>query len=157
MKIKIDAKMTEEWLQALRGAGSREIGGVLFGEHVAEAEFRIVEATHQFHGGNTVSFRRSAAVARRKLKKLSGDYDNNYQRFNYLGEWHSHPNAPVIPSGVDELSMREILEDPDTEANFLVLIIVRLDDENKLEISATSYLASGHILECEISFENYGD
>ena len=49
--------------------------------------------------------------------------------------------------------MREILDHPDTIANFLVLLIVRLAHTESLELSAHAFLASGHILECEIEIQ----
>lgn len=150
MKLRIAQKTIEGWAAALGRARHREIGGILFGEHVGEADFRIVEATTQARGGNDVAFRRKAGKARRDLKALARRHGNDPERFNYLGEWHSHPNAPAAPSRVDELTMKELLADPDTNVNFLVLLINRLTDRGALEMSAVAYLASGQKIPCEI-------
>jgi hypothetical protein len=54
----------------------------------------------------------------------------DYQRFNYLGEWPSHPNFPVQPSAEDVASMQglsrrgtqhRLLRDADREATLLCL------------------------------------
>ena len=84
---------------------------------------------------------------------MSAKHGHNYERFNYLGEWHSHPNAPAVPSPRDSLTIREILDHPETDANFLVLLIVRLTRTEVLEMSAHAFLASGQILECEIEIQ----
>ena len=84
---------------------------------------------------------------------MSARRQNNYERFNYLGEWHSHPNALVYPSARDSLTMWEILDHPDTIANFLVLLIVGLTHTESLEMSAHAFLASGQILDCEIEIQ----
>lgn len=154
MKLRIAYKTIDYWVTALMRARLREIGGILFGEHVGDADFRIVEATIQDQGGNDITFRREASKARRDLKTLSRRHGNNPERFNYLGEWHSHPSAPAAPSPTDEITMRELLDDPETTVNFLVLLINRLIDRDTLEISAVAFLASGHKIPCEIILES---
>lgn len=153
MKLLIATSEIEALRNALRLAGGNEIGGVLFGEHTGDAQFRVVEMTYQRRQGDKTAFRRRGRTARRELKRMSARRQNDYERFNYLGEWHSHPNAPVYPSARDSLTIREILDHPDTVANFLVLLIVRLTDTEILETSAHAFLASGHILECEIEIQ----
>ena len=134
-------------------ACNREIGGILFGEHVADADFRIVEATLQEQGGDDRNFYRKGGKARRDLKRLSHRYDQNPKRFNYLGEWHSHPNTLVLPSLDDELTMRELLADPGAAVNFLVLLINRLNTHGELEVYACTYHVSGQKIPCKIVVE----
>ena len=154
MKLQIAKPAIEAWRNALRRAGPNEVGGILFGEHIGEAEFRVVEVTYQRRQGDESAFRRKGRLARRELKRMSTEHEHNYERFNYLGEWHSHPNASVFPSVRDTLTIREILDHPDTAANFLVLLIVRLTQTGALEMSAHTFLASGQILECEIEIQD---
>lgn len=145
------------WVAALEKAGSREIGGVLFGEHVGESDFRIVEATEQRRRGRAVSFRRKGSDARRALNQYSKAHGHDHSRFNYLGEWHSHPGAPVAPSSVDIVTMENLVTHPKTVANFLVLVIVRLSGQRRFEISANAFLKSGHVLACDIEIETTED
>lgn len=153
MKLRIDQKTIEQWKSALSKAKEKEVGGVLFGEHVGERDFRLIEFTQQRRRGDVVSFRRKGCEAKRSLKKISAAYGNEHTRFNYLGEWHSHPNAPAVPSQRDCLTMQSLLADPKTDANFLVLIILRINGSRDIEMSANAFLSSGHILECEIEIE----
>ena len=153
MKLRIPHKIADRWTTALIRARNREIGGILFGEHVGEMDFRVVEATMQEHGGSDGTFRREAGKARRAIKKLSRRYGQNPERFNYLGEWHSHPNTLVLPSLDDELTMRGLLADSEVAASFLVLLITRLGECDALEIYACTYHASGQKIPCTIVVE----
>ncbi len=128
---------------------------MLFGEQLAEGDFRIVKATQQaLGGGNTTRFNRRGFHARTEIKRLHNRYGGHATRFNYLGEWHSHPNVPAFPSVQDELTMRELLADQSGAVNFLVLAIVRLGVTRALEIGAFAYLTSGHKVLCKVEPEN---
>lgn len=154
MKLRISKPTIETWRQDLERAGRREIGGVLFGEQLAEGDFRIVEATRQrFGGGSATRFYRRGFQARSVLKALHKRYGGDPSRFNYLGEWHSHPNAPAYPSARDELTMCQLLADQAGAVNFLVLAVVRLEGSEALEIGAITYLTSGHKVRCEIEIQ----
>jgi hypothetical protein len=65
--------------------------------------------------------------------------DNDYLKFNYIGEWHSHPAFEPLPSGPDFATMYDLVEDSDVGINFAVLIIARLRLWGRLEISATLF------------------
>ncbi|NOX93597.1 MAG: hypothetical protein GXP04_00445 [Alphaproteobacteria bacterium] len=147
--------MIERWASDLKKAGHKEIGGVLFGEQISEGDFRIVEATRQrFFGGTAMTFNRRGGAARKEILALHKKFGGNPERFNYFGEWHSHPNAPALPSLQDETTMYNLLADQGEAVNFLVLIIVKLDQDARFHIGATTYLASGHKLNCEIEIED---
>lgn len=155
MKLRIPKKMIERLAVDLERAGSREIGGVLFGEQLAEGDFRIIEATRQrFFGGTATTFNRRGRGARKEILALHEKASSDPERFNYLGEWHSHPNAPAQPSVQDEFTMHELLTDQGGAVNFLVLMIMKLDDRQRLHLGAVTYLASGHKLQCEIEIED---
>lgn len=153
MKLLLQKKTIETWKDALAGAGVREIGGVLFGEHLGGDDFRLIEATVQKRKGQTARFNRDGGKARRALTALSETYQNPRQ-FNYLGEWHSHPNAPAFPSRIDEATMFHLLGEDQIGLNFLVLLINRLRHDGRLELSAQTYLKSGHKRPCELIIED---
>ena len=156
MKLRIPSELIERWRADLSRAGAREIGGVLFGEQLAEGDFRIVKARRQrFRGGGTpASFHRYGSGARKQILALHKKFGSDPKRFNYLGEWHSHPNAPVWPSLRDEVTMYELLTDQGKSVNFLVLMILKLDDQERVQIGAMTFLLSGHTIRCEIEIEN---
>jgi proteasome lid subunit RPN8/RPN11 len=127
---------------ALAAAGSREVGGVLMGEHVAEGAFVVREVTVQQEGGTFASFVRLVQSFLTPLERFFRRTGHDYRRFNYLGEWHSHPSFECMPSERDARTMRELVRDRDVGANFAVLVIVRLDAP-ALVGSVTAYTKDG--------------
>jgi len=155
MKIKIDRRTIDDWAQDLAHAGSREIGGVLFGEQLAEGHFRIAEVTRQSADlGTSSSFCRMGAEARQDILSFHRQYGGTPERFNYLGEWHSHPHAPPLPSVRDDATMVQLVEDQAGAVNFLILVIVRISQAGNFEIGACAYLASGQRLPCEVELDS---
>ena len=48
--------------------------------------------------------------------------ENNY--FDYLGEWHTHPNGPMRASFMDHISMKEMVNNPSFgELSWIILLI----------------------------------
>ncbi len=129
-------------VQALGDAGTNECGGVLMGEHVGHNHFAVRKLTVQ-GGGRFASFVRGTRQAIRALGSFFKQSGHDYARFNYLGEWHSHPSFSVQPSGTDHRSMLEIVTNPTVGANFVVLLIFRLADKGQLVGSAHTYLSDG--------------
>lgn len=122
---------------ACRRAGSRETGGMIFGEHLSEDVFRVVEAT--VAGTGTVSsFVRGLLSGLGHLDRFFLRTRRDYQRFNYLGEWHSHPLFALRPSATDDQTMFDIVNDPKTGAHFAVSLIVKLID-GELAANAFTY------------------
>lgn len=154
MKLRISEDLATAWKKDLLKAGNREIGGVLYGEQIAEGDFQLIHATRQrFGGGTKERFYRHGRPARKAIEELHDAHGGDAERFNYLGEWHSHPNAPAMPSLRDEVTMFQLLADQAGAVNFLVLLIVRLNSSGTLEIGAAAYLTSSHRLACTIIIE----
>ena len=140
-------------LASLQSAGRREIGGVLMGEHIGAEEFRIADLTVQRRSGALAYFVRLVTEAAAKLRAFFDRTQHDYTRYNYLGEWHSHPGFALSPSGKDMDTMLDIVTDPDVGANFAVLMIVRLSTEGALEARATAFLPDQKSLLCEVHME----
>jgi integrative and conjugative element protein (TIGR02256 family) len=136
---------------ALLRAGTRECGGVLMGEHIGVNHFAVRALTVQ-GGGTFARFVREASSAIRMLRMYFAHANHDYTRFNYLGEWHSHPSFSTQPSTRDHESMRALASDPSVGANFLVLLIIRIDDRC-LDGSAHVYLPDGAVHEATLAFE----
>lgn len=140
MKIILPEAIEKKLISSLRKAGNLEIGGILMGEHISESTFLVKEITIQKHHGTSVSFVRSIANILVPLKHFFKKTDYNYTKYNYLGEWHSHPQFLIEPSSTDSQTMRDIVEDSEVGANFVILMIVRLDERKELEGTVTVYL-----------------
>jgi hypothetical protein len=140
LQILLPDKIEQQLIATLKEARDREVGGILMGEHIADAVYRIRDLTIQCHGGTLASFVRLVREILYPLKRFFHETGCNFTQFNYLGEWHSHPSFPLEPSGLDCETMWEIVEDPTVGANFAVLLIVRLGAGDQLEESVTVYL-----------------
>lgn len=140
MEILLPASISEKLIKALERAGQIEIGGILMGEYLEPGRYKIADVTIQSNSGSFSTFIRNIKLALQSLKSFFSKTDNNYRRFNYLGEWHSHPSFRPVPSETDMYSMFEIIEDPSVGATFAVLMIIRLDGSKDLEGTATIFL-----------------
>ncbi|MFC3396352.1 Mov34/MPN/PAD-1 family protein [Brenneria rubrifaciens] len=126
----------------LRKAGRREVGGILMGEHVGPNIFAVREMTVHRRGGLS-SFVRRIGDAIGNLRSFFRESGYDYERFNYIGEWHSHPSFSPYPSRTDDLSMLQIVQDEAVGANFVVLLIAKLGVEGELVSTAHTYLPEG--------------
>lgn len=116
--------------EGLRRAGAKEIGGQIFGEQLAPSDFVATELTFQRRPGTFARFVVDLAQAARDAVRFFERTRHRYARFNYIGEWHSHPSFSVRPSDTDVAAMRRLVRDPSFVGRFAVLMIVRLDGEH---------------------------
>jgi len=134
----------------LRKAGRREVGGIMMGEHVGPNLFVVREMTVHRRGA-FASFVRRIEDAIGRLRSFFNQTGHDYTRFNYLGEWHSHPSFSPYPSRTDDLSMLQIVQDETVGANFAVLLIVKLGTEGELISTAHTYLPDGIRMQSKVS------
>lgn len=142
MKLIIPSAIVDHLRQALHRAGSCETGGILVGEYLHDETFRLVALSVQpSGGGGTHHFVRDPSHHSEFLADFFQRTGQDYTRFNYLGEWHSHPCAAALPSDTDCETMDGIVRDPAVGANFAVLIITRLGQRGTMQLSATAFRA----------------
>ncbi|MEO8339032.1 MAG: Mov34/MPN/PAD-1 family protein [Nitrospirota bacterium] len=155
MQLLVARPVIERLERELRRAGRREIGGLLMGEHVRDELFRLVELSVQRSGGTNACFIRLPADHKVQLDKFFAETGNDFTRFNYMGEWHSHPSFEPLPSDTDIRTMQSIVEDPDAGVNFLVLMVCRMASGRGrvLELTATAFRAGAPPLVVPISVE----
>lgn len=137
--ISLPSDQRSRFRNYLRRAGKREIGGILMGEQVTPDHFRIVEFSVDETSGTAAHFVRSPehhAVALEDFFKRTG---SDYRRFNYLGEWHSHPSFPIWPSAEDIMSMQSLV-DGERDIEFSALLIVRLRYYVRFEAAAYMFV-----------------
>ncbi|AWT37320.1 hypothetical protein DM785_16520 (plasmid) [Deinococcus actinosclerus] len=154
VRILLPAEVAARFTAALERAGQREVGGILMGEHTDEDEFRVVDITLQTRGGTFASFWRLVEDFTVPLRRFFERTHRDYRRFNYLGEWHSHHSFALVPSGQDRQTMRQIVEDPASNVNFAVLILVRISASGQLEAGATLHIPHASSSTAEIVFES---
>lgn len=138
----LPSEQHERLLVALRNAGRREVGGILMGEHVGPNLFVVREMTVHRRGA-FASFIRRIEDAIGRLRAFFRETGHDYARFNYIGEWHSHPSFAPYPSRTDDLSMLQIVQDESVGANFVVLLIAKIGSEGELISTVHTYLPDG--------------
>ena len=141
---------------ALRGSGRKEVGGLLMGEHVSEDTFRVADVTVQTHGGTPFGFVRCPEAHAAQLASFFEKTERKYTQFNYLGEWHSHPNVPASPSASDIAEMVRLVEDSEVDVSFAVLLIVRLAWLRRLVGTATEFTRSRNPRAANLVWERVG-
>lgn len=138
MKIALPRKIAAKFKKVLRRAGRREIGGILMGEQLEPGIFRIIDFSVDEKSGSVVHFVRSVEDHQASLEKFFSKTDHDFSRFNYLGEWHSHPSFSVQPSNTDIVSMYSLVNN-EQNINFAVLLILKLRFSFLLESSVTIF------------------
>lgn len=115
-------RLARELVQARK----REIGGVLVGEQLAPNSFRLVDFSVQRSGGTETCFVCDPSKHRQFLDEFFSRTGANYSRFNYLGEWHSHPLFSVAPSSRDMAQMQALVDEEPQRRPFALLLVTRL-------------------------------
>lgn len=126
MQIELAPDIETRLRKALRSAGRREIGGMLFAEQLAPSRFRVMDFSVDLYSGSHTNFRRDPRAHEQALNAFFERTGKDFSRFNYLGEWHSHPSFSVRPSVEDVATMTEIVSGERNAISFAVLLIVRL-------------------------------
>lgn len=157
MQILLPPEPVQRLSAALVRAGRREIGGILMGEHIGEGVFCVKDLTIQPYGGSFATFVRAVQDILAPLTQFFRTTNHDYTRFNYLGEWHSHPSFVPEPSSQDRATMRGIVDDPEVCPNFVVLMIVKLNDADQLEGSVTIFQPGGVEYAAELVVESMND
>lgn len=154
VQILLPESQARQLIDALKRHRDREIGGILMGEHIAEDQFRICDLTVQARGGTSITFVRAIEWISIPLRRFFRRTRHNYTRFNYLGEWHSHPGLPLTPSTRDCETMWDIVNDPSVGANFVVLFVVHLDELANLAGRVEAFLPQRERLIGELIMES---
>jgi [CysO sulfur-carrier protein]-S-L-cysteine hydrolase len=139
MRVELAAEVEACFRSALRKSGRREIGGMLFAEQLAPGHFRITDFSIDPNAGSHTAFRRDPQLHGDALEEFFRRTDRDFTRFNYLGEWHSHPSFAVQPSTEDLVTMADIVEGRRSVITFAVLLIVRLRWRLWLDYSLTVF------------------
>jgi len=152
LKLILPSSISRQIEGALIKADRREVGGLLMAEHVSTNEFVVREVTiHQ--QGTFASFVRHIHGVWSKLTRFFDQTKHDYARFNYIGEWHSHPSFDPFPSSQDHRTMEEIVTDRSVGANFVVLLVVKLGAEQDLFGSVHTYFPNSTAVRSDLRIE----
>jgi len=152
MRLRLPSDQAEALREALRRAGTQEIGGQIFGEQLAPSDFRATKLTFQKRPGTFARFIVDLLEAAGDALSFFDNTGHRYTRFNYIGEWHSHPSFAVYPSGTDCETMRQLVCDEDFRGTFAILVITRLDHD-ALSVGAWFFDPTGIDLPISLEME----
>lgn len=122
-------------------------------EHLSKDTFRLADFSVQQAGGTAACFVRAPTEHTAFFDAFFARTGHQYTRFNYLGEWHSHPSFPAVPSTTDVIAMQEIVEDSGPGVNFALLLVVNLNRRHRVCLSATAFQADMAPVEIELVIE----
>ena len=142
IEVLLSPRCVRKLKRELRAAGRNEIGGVLAAEQVADGKFLVRDLSVQRNGTPT-SFDRDPVRHRKFMRRFHLITGNRPERFNYLGEWHSHPSFPALPSLPDLRQLHAEIHDPEQASTFLVLLIVKLGLDGRI-IGSTHAFRRNH-------------
>lgn len=142
MQLLLPSDVLRKLRAHLSRAGRREIGGMIMGEEVGDQTFQIVDFSVDATSGTNSSFVRDAKQHDQALSAFFRKTGADYGRFNYLGEWHSHPSFSVHPSLQDIHAMQDLV-DGSGGVDFAVLMITRLRWYCRFDCSAHLFVR-GH-------------
>lgn len=141
--IILSCRCARKLKKELRLASANEIGGVMAGEHLADGQFLVKDFSVQ-RNGTAASFVRDPVQHRKFMRRFHLLSSHNTERFNYLGEWHSHPSFLALPSLPDLRTMQAEIEDREQTASFLVLLVIKLGRDGGL-IGSTHAFRRRHL------------
>lgn len=152
MKVELTKEVRERMMSSLVTAKRREIGGILMAEQVEPGKFRIIDFSVDDVTGDNNHFIRSPDHHRIALDAFFARTGNEYARYNYLGEWHSHPNHVPLPSTTDIISMQDLLREEE-EISFAVLLVIKRSWLRQFLCSATLFTKNEKPSEIQITVE----
>lgn len=139
MKIELTPNVEVDLWKTLRVAGKYEVGGMLFAEQIDVSHFSIIDFSVDLHSGTETSFKRNPQVHQASLNSFFNRTNRDFKRFNYLGEWHSHPSFAIWPSAKDLSTMMEMVSNDCNSIPFVLLLIARLKRSFLLNYSFTLF------------------
>jgi [CysO sulfur-carrier protein]-S-L-cysteine hydrolase len=101
-----------------------EFGGVLVGYYSEDQKICIISETilPRSYTSKKYSFERGHEGLVEKLKTF---YDERPSLI-YVGEWHTHPDNPPIPSSTDLIALNEIIKYPEVYITNPILLIISI-------------------------------
>ena len=111
-------------------AGSRrlETGGILLGHDFGD----LLQVTVAGEPGPKSQRSRDRFLRDRdhaaRLAAVAWEAD----RAQWIGEWHTHPTTPPVPSPIDLASYARHLQDPDLSFDRFLSVIIGLDDQRQV-------------------------
>ncbi|MFC5755624.1 Mov34/MPN/PAD-1 family protein [Rhizobium sp. GCM10022189] len=136
MQLELSRSLRDRMKSALARAADREIGGILMARQIRPGAFEVVDFSVDETSGERAHFVRDHAYHNEFLDAFFEKTGRDYETYNYIGEWHSHPRLPIMPSITDLESMEDLVNG-EREIPFAVLLVVRSDFPSEFTAMST--------------------
>ncbi|MFQ6185817.1 Mov34/MPN/PAD-1 family protein [Sinorhizobium meliloti] len=137
----------------LERAENREIGGILMARQIVPGCFEIIDFSVDELTGERAHFVRDHVFHNAFLDQFFEKTGHDYENYNYIGEWHSHPRLPILPSLTDLESMQDLVNG-ERDIPFAVLLVVRSDTPSEFLAIATFHQRGTPPVPVQIRSEN---
>lgn len=129
------------------GSGDLETGGILLGHDFGDIlQVNVAGGPGPNAQRSRDRFLRDRAHAA-QLAALAWEAD----RAQWIGDWHTHPTTPPVPSPIDLASYARHLQDPDLNFVHFVSLIIGLSDPRHALIAGWSIAIGGTATPVSIS------
>ena len=124
LKIEMSDTLIDQLLKLGRKHYPMEFGGLLIGRYVDTNKMVIIEDTvlPKKYKSSKYSFERGVAGLRKVLKV----FFTKSPSLIYVGEWHTHPDNPAIPSITDINALKQIANHNEVFIDNPILLIIRI-------------------------------
>lgn len=154
MQVSIPLHIQQKMKRLMFFARKREIGGILLGEEIGVEKFRIVDFSVDTKSGTPARFNRVSDHHDRVLEDFFRRTGREYRRYNYLGEWHTHPTFDVKASSQDIAAMHDLVENSEG-ISFSMLLIARLKWLYQLQLEGSLFAEGGAHTQIELITKNH--
>lgn len=128
-------------------ASPLETGGILLGHDFGD----VLQVTVAGDPGPNAQRRRDRFLRDRDHAEHLAADAWEADRAQWIGEWHTHPTTPPVPSPIDLASYARHLQDPDLSFDRFLSVIVGLDDRGE-ELVAGWIVTRGAVTLVPVSF-----
>ena len=122
--ITIDGSLIEKLCKHGMNHYPKEFGGLLIGQYINDNREVVIYETvlPSEYKSSRFSFERGSLGLKRTLERLY----KQAPTLIYVGEWHTHPDGPAIPSQTDMKALQEIVQDESVFINNPILLIISI-------------------------------
>lgn len=104
-----------------------EAGGILMGRFIKETKDIVVDGITTPMKGDVQSRYTFKRLSSLHQEILDAEWKKSKGTCNYLGEWHTHPEQDVEPSGVDRRDWKRKLKTDVFSSRYLYFLIAGTD------------------------------
>lgn len=136
--VKVTRVVLELWSPHVQNSAEKpEAGGVLMGRRMLNTNDIIIDmVTTPMPGDRQKRFRffRSKQAHQARINQI---WQESKGAVNYIGEWHTHPEALPTPSCMDKLDWKRLVRSAQYDGEELFFFIVGIDDIRGWEVCRT--------------------